>query len=660
MSQASATETGPAGPVRAPRERLGQRLRRALRPSNFLVAVPGPIFQKDMWISGRKGGTYWMRSMYGTALLIVVGLTFLSVFASLRLNQSATARLQAMQEIAPGTTQVIIWFQLIALSMAGVIYGAPTICEEKRAGTLSTLLTTPLKAWQIVIGKTSAFFVQVLILTLAAAPLLLAVRVFGGVSAEVIVAGTCLGLSTALLAGLGGLFFSIGARRTPAAVAGGLLSIVVLQAMVPIGCLMITLLSKKFSLGIDVPRWAYTHFCTPAAMGFVTIESLSGQNMDSRIAWMSSTAYTLGLCVLLVLASSARLRGVLAREGAGGAPIPKGKKAKASKKLVNAPVAEVSPATTDEAAGEPAASPLEAAARARRKRRPTTAVEGVVREVSNAPVLWRETRQPVFRSRTQLILGLVGAGALLGVCYWSAGIDEENLHSTLSVLGAMIMLLSAAASTTSSISGEREARTWEALITTPLSAWDIVVGKAAGAVRRQWFVPLILAVHFLLAVVFSLIGGDFLSPAILVWLPLILIPPVVFLCCSGTLLSLLCKKSVTATAGNMGIALLLWAIGPLMVGWFVNVFFDRSMRDALNDLFSVVFISNPVGMVTQAVGGAAGMNTYTTYNLFDFRDVGAPVFLLACLGSAALYGALSWVALWAASRTLARQTGRAR
>lgn len=644
-----------------PRPPLWARVKRRL------AGFPGPIFQKDIWISGRKSGTYWLRLLYALALLLVVGLNFVDSAHDLSNSQSRALALQALQRVAPQATQVILWFELIALALAGIIFGAPSVCEEKRAGTLATLLTTPLTAWQIVIGKTTAVFVQLLILTLVAAPLLLAVRVFGGVSAEVVIAGTALALSTALFAGLCGVYNSIGVKHTPRAIMGGFLMTVILQGIVPLGAGLFFAASEYYKWHIAVPAWVFISFSTPPALATALFGPPNGPGSVpsfflSIAPWMTATAYTLVLSGLVAMASARRLRGVLAREGAGGSAIPKAKKVK--KKAAEV-VSGVAPSTgapgmdTATAAPEAAAPGLPALPRSRR--RASSVREGHVREVGDRPVLWREMRQEAFRPRWMMyvILGIIVVA--LGSLYYWVGLDEYAEHMTIGVICTIVLLLGSAVSGASAISGERESRTWEALLTTPLSAWDIIVGKTAGAVRRQWLIPAVLLAHFVIAVVVTVAAaargasGDYVSPSVFVWLVLILGPSIAFLASMSTFMSLVCRKSAGATAATLGVALLLWAIGPLLIVWLASAL---GIHRADAEVGSLLMCINPVALMAVAMEGAC--RAHRGYQLFDLGRIGGDAFLLVCLAYAALFLAAAWGTLLLARNILRERTLRAR
>jgi ABC-type transport system involved in multi-copper enzyme maturation permease subunit len=641
----------PAPPDPARRAPLYRRVLRALDPTNF----PGPIFQKEVWISGRKAGTYWARALYTAGMLGFVTLIFTTVNFE-RFVSSPAQRLQVSQEIAPAIFTTVIGFQFLALALAGCILGAPTICEEKRAGTLGTLLTTPLRPWQIVVGKTAAFFVQILILTLIATPLMLAIRVFGGLTSEVVVACTCLSLSTALLAGLLGLLASIGAKRTPGAILSAIIFLVFSQGAVPL------LYMIRDWCGQTVSWWNLIYACAPAA-ALMQLIGQYGAPVPHHIlhdAWISSTAYNLGLCAMALVLASLRLRRTMIKEAAGGSPIPAGKKSRRSRRTAeptdDVPEPQVQHATPVPAAllrpdgapslpeSAPGAPPLR-----KKKRR---VYDHASRDVADQPVLWRELRQSSFRSRLQLIGTSSVFLALLGLLYWKVGLSEDGLHGTLTIIAIIASLCIAAVSTTSGISGERESRTWEALLTTPLSARQIVAGKFLGAIRRQWFVPALLAAHFAASVLYFKYKHDGFHAVGVPYVFAVLTAPIIAMSGTGVLFSLLCRKSTLAAVCNFGLAVILWAAAPFVALLITEVLNFRGTER--QDLLNVIFLFNPVGMAAESLE----VGFRNRYELFHWGEVGPETFTLVIAGYCTFYVLTGVICVRIAAGVLAARSNR--
>jgi ABC-type transport system involved in multi-copper enzyme maturation permease subunit len=291
----------------------------------------------------------------------------------------------------------------------------------------------------------------------------------------------------------------------------------------------------------------------------------------------------------------------------------------------------------------------------KRKRRVSSVQEGATRQVGDSPVLWREMRQSAFRTKTVLFVALAFVVGLVAWLYYYVGFDEEGLHIGIAITATITMLIAGAVTATSVVTGERESRTWEVLLTTPLTAWDIVFGKAAGAVRRQWFIPVLLALHLGVAVFIGMFQYRGLSASAFLWAALLLIPPVLLLSATGTLFSLVSRKSTAAATLNFGLALALWAGVPAFSGW---VLFNLNRGSEFNrDIFSVLMVMNPVGMIVQAMDGSFGTDSYS---LYSFSRVGAGGFLTACSASALIYLLATWATLRLAGSILAAQTARAK
>lgn len=177
-----------------------KRIAALLRPENLW---PGAIVQKEMRVQGRRYFTYLTRGVTAILLAFITGMVFIAMMGwsfGNSISSSGTAmRLQELQGLAPAVSITVFLVQLVGMSLAGPILLGPSLCDEKRAGTLSALLTTPLTPWQIVMGKLLSAFSQLSILALIPLPLVLAVRVFGGVPAEFVLAGLAVSFAMAFL-----------------------------------------------------------------------------------------------------------------------------------------------------------------------------------------------------------------------------------------------------------------------------------------------------------------------------------------------------------------------------------------------------------------------------------------------------------------------------
>jgi len=491
----------------------------------------GPIFQKEVRVAGRKRGTYIVRAVYAVGLALLVSLVFAMEWGErARWADSPHARAQQLQQMAPLVTALIVWSQLVALTLIAPGLTAGAICDEKRARTLPALMTTPLSTGRIVMGKLTGSVVQILILALIPAPLLLAIRVFGGLDARFAIGATAITMSTALLGASIGLLHSVWHRRAAVAMLFSYFALALLQA----GPVVAEATWHEFIGGSPEGWLAPTS--APIALGVLSFEAM-GQSRDqlpysdTRL-WTLNTIYNLILALGFTLTTIVLLRRALRREG--------------------------------EARRKPAA-----ASRARRHSAPGDAPESSAgeeasrwaarsREPWDNPVLWRELRQPMFGTWTKRITALVGMLLLLSWIYSMGGMQSEGTHATVGVIGMLGVLLAGALMTTGQVSGERESRTWDVLLTTRLSPSRILLAKFLGSVMRLWPVAAAMALHFVPAV---LLGA--LHPLVLPLLALILTGPLVLLSGTGLLFGLLFRRPIVATTSNLLFALTIWLFLPV-------------------------------------------------------------------------------------------------
>lgn len=557
----------------------------------------GPPFQKDVRASGRRKGTYWLRFLYAAGLLGIVTVVFTGMQWEIR-TDSVVERLQAMQELAPLLSMVIIWFQFPVLALCAPILTAPVVCEEKRARTLSTLLTTPLTAAQIALGALSGRIVQLVILGLLASPLLLAVRVFGGMDAEVVLAAACLSICVAILGASLGLMYSVWHKRAATAALFGIFTLALSMGGPIAGYGMYVLWIQDQGGTIEFQP-AILVTCAPGALLAVCLGSVGGfpkLGLSPTNIWLLSCAYNLALAGLVCLYSVGALRRVMLREASRDAGAEPKKLSRKERRRLAA-----------ESAGQ--AGPARAEVLAVRDRL-----------VGDRPVLWREVRQASFGSRRRFIIALVVTALLLAPLYVFIGMDRDELHGTIIMIGAFAILLQAVFLTTGGVSTEREARTWEVLLATPLSGAQIILAKFLGAIRRQWFVPAVIAAHCAIAIILG-----FLHPAVTLHIVLIWSGPIALLSATGVAASLFFRKGVTASVINLMLAISIWGLIWVLAGatiWLMQVA-GAYDNDVAQSVFEFCYKINPLTMTFTAADGVFRLNgnsfTSPSYDLADSR-----------------------------------------
>lgn len=552
------------------------------------VLLFGPIFQKDMRVAGRKPGLYVGRALFALALAAAVSIAFAGVWQSTRGAQSPSARIQALQGVAPSIVAAVLWVQFGSLLLLSPMLTAGAICDERRAQTLPALLTTPLTPLQIVCAKLASRLAQLVIIALIALPVLLAVRLFGGVRAETVIAGVALSISVALMGAGVGLWFSVRAARAATAALAAYCLIALIGAGLPLLMLAFNAIAEdRFPgarlsdvLGAWAPDWslripwpAILVSSPPAALGAVVIASDQGltiQGLPVRTLWVASSLWALLIALFSVSMASLSLRRVMRRSL--GAP-----------RLTRRQRRRLRRAPAEAEQSEPV--PISA----RRSRR-----------VGSDPVLWRELRQSLFPSRSMLIASLLGVGVIAAVMYLAMDRDEEALAFVPVIIGMILLLLQAALLSSSGFTSERESRTLDTLLTTRLTPAQIVAGKLLGSIRRQWFIPLVLLAHMGVIVAY----GES-HPIVLLHLAIIFLGPIVMLSGTGVYLSLRFRKSVTATALNLALALLLWLVGPILVGILFGAL-EIGGREFGELVANITLFTHPVAQSVITIEGAHG------------------------------------------------------
>ncbi|MEO1718587.1 MAG: ABC transporter permease, partial [Planctomycetota bacterium] len=133
-------------------------------------------------------------------------------------GDSVIYRAQELTRTVQFLTYSLLWIGFALLTLLGPVLTAGSICDERRARTLDTLATTPVSPLQIVVGKLAARLQEALVLGLIAAPPLLALRVFGGVPGETILAFVAVAFCTTYLGAALGIWFSTWHRGAAGAI----------------------------------------------------------------------------------------------------------------------------------------------------------------------------------------------------------------------------------------------------------------------------------------------------------------------------------------------------------------------------------------------------------------------------------------------------------
>lgn len=601
----------------------------------------GPIFLKEVTVSGRRKGVYAIRCLYTLALAVVTGIAFFAATENYGWYMGAAARLEAMQQIAPVFAEVFGWMQMILLTIAGAVMTSAAFSEEKTNRTLHSLMTTPLLSAQIVFGKLSSRLLQIVILAMIPMPVLLGLRVYGGLEPGRVVAGTVLAIASAGFASSISLLLSIFNKRPWSVIILTCVTVFVVQ-VAPMVIVMSVGLRSGYSR-MDVALMAAAVLVSPqlafaAGMPDAGAVLPLGPMLQPSLFWIPTSVTMMMLTLLIGLVSSAVLRPVTlqeksrelpeADEAAVGAAAteklstkPKGRKRAKRSAMSRAGVvlvlmllgggfAAVVGGAADEPIGYaigiamPIVGFLIDALAPRRQGR-------VSRDVSDRPVFWRELRSSFVGSRGGVIVLGVFVGGIMFFAYREAPISLPELH--MGVLGGLlgVQLLAAATMTTGRIATERDARTWDTLLCTPLSARRIVWEKVSAAFVQLMPVPAVMLVHM---VVYMFLGVLPISTVLCI--TSMTLGSTAMLCCTGLLLGMWRGKATGVAVMNLAFAAALW-IG-LPVGTLILSQIAGGVGDAA--LPSLMLFFNPMFLSMESINAVLNESSWDqSHHLGSFK-----------------------------------------
>ena len=621
---------------------------------------PGAILDKELRVQGRRVGTYWVRFIYAAMLAAFVCIALFSQSDILGTHNSTNgtlSRIESLQSTGPDLLLIVTWVQFCGLLLAAVIFAAPLICEERRTGTLATLLTTPLSAWQIVSGKLCGASVQLVILGLIAVPVLLATRVFGGITGEMIFATSSIVVTTTLAACALGLLASVISTRTSAAFGLALALIVGWNLILPIALFLVS--TNVFTISPD-----YINASSPGA-GLINLSQqiATGITGSNAYFWVWNVVTNIAVMLLALLFATARLRVVLRQQAVGKIDSRSNTRSPViSPEGINALISPQTIPTTD-ANGQPLSHRAQRKANVLAVRRAALATRAAARAqrnqgsrtVGDSPILWRELRQPIASKYWVMWLGIL---IFVGLITWSliASEGDETVAFIATTVGAIICYFSVAIGAPTSITSERDSRTWEALLSTPISASDILVAKLLGILTR---LRLVLGLTFGSLIIAGVIVAK-LNLLVVVHIAMILAPTLALVANAGLYFAVSLRRASGAGVLTLASMLGVWLLLPGILSMCAAAF---SRHTASENFISFVAVTNPAAWIVVALDGA---NLYSyrhnyhdvEYEIFNFGSAGPFAFTVVLGIFSLVYSGFAYAMFIAARNTLAARTLR--
>jgi ABC-type transport system involved in multi-copper enzyme maturation permease subunit len=416
----------------------------------------GPVFTRQAAIAPRRVWFFAARTLFVAALFGIVLTSWQLLVGSQRVEN-----LGDLAWFGAAVTQILAPLQLAVAMPFSALLVASAVALEKDRKTLELLLMTNLSNAELVLGKLLAGMLTVVMVVVAALPLLMLVALLGGVSVGQILRIEIVTLASALVTGSLGSTIALWREKTFQALAMTALAIVlwlIAWEIVAAGALGHELLRVPIETwSVAMSPWR----AIQAAAEPVFESDRTGSLWLGPVGLFGIAA--IEAAVLLNAIAIARVR-------------------------VWNPTREIQPASDD----EPTATPSNV------HRAP-----GKVRPVWNNPVLWREVRTRAYGKKVLIIrlaywvVFAVCAGALLttaGDFGWADSRGPSTAtQSVTALLVVSLILLNAAAVT--ALTSERDGGALDLLLVTDLSPKEIVFGKLLGAfytAKEMVLLPLLM------------------------------------------------------------------------------------------------------------------------------------------------------------------------
>jgi ABC-type transport system involved in multi-copper enzyme maturation permease subunit len=507
----------------------------------------GPVLFYDLVRVGRRSRYYLFRVAYVSLLLLLLTWVYL-----VTLDEGDS--IQAMASFAEKLFFTFMIVQLVLTLILTPAYLAGAIAEEKDRKTLEYLLATDLRNREIVLSKLVARLANLLLIVLAGLPVLSFVQFFGGVDPGLLLAGfAATGLIMLSLAGVS-IACSVHARKPRDAIVvtylvvlgyHGIASLALFLLINPIGEIALGMFT-----GVVSAIAAYLLPATPFNLEVLSLllksildsdmeivnSAVNGINSGNLIwglyrlgeATYSNTPGEFATTLLSVLGNFAIFHGVVALATSIWAVI------------------RLRQVALKEGAGRTAKLPWTA----RVFHRP---------DVGSQPMVWKELfAEPglrfnwlgrsiiallVFLSFAPVAFILYFAESRPWRGYWEELTMYMNMYArTTGTLIACLTWLAVAVRASSTLSGERDRQTMDALLTSPLDTSSILFAKWLGSIASVRWAWLWLGTIWFLAVV----SGGMQTAAVPAMIGAWFVYAGCF-ACVGLWFSLVCRTSLRAT-----------------------------------------------------------------------------------------------------------------
>lgn len=532
-----------------------------------------PVVVKELSGVSRRWQTYLGRIVYVGLIGGVLFMTWNSMDVRNLANSSEFAHLGRR----------LFWYflglQILFVPLTAISAASDMIAKEVRAGTLGLLALTPLTPWRISFGKWKAAMTYAASLVLCGLPVLAVCVYLGGVGAWDVLWSTALTVSASAVCAALALFYSTVFRA-------GYLAIILGIVTVGASTLLPGFLAAT---GGSDPRGCFeflmwTHPAYAAISTILFMESAAREG--SEFAWIGATLVSFFLSWLLLRGAAARIPRLVEA-------VPKASALARTFDAMDKFYEEINPQALKDVR--------------------VFSGRGEVWE-RNA-ILWKELRTRAsgkLRNATRIGLGLLLLVLLPASCAFS-GPSEGQVPMLW--LSGIVFLFMAMANGVSLFVKEKEARQWEILLSTPLTARQIVSAKLTAGLAALAPLAVILLVLFTLVSAVSDIGP-------IGWMVTVgaIGMPVLFSYVLGAAMSLRSGSMRAAFSATFGIVLGILILLPLLLAFYdtlPGVYWDKDEFP-----FILVTLTNPARFLEP-------FERFSSYRSLDSRYPGLLPYFIA-------------------------------
>ncbi|WP_437185993.1 ABC transporter permease [Planctomicrobium sp. SH668] len=415
--------------------------------------IGGPLLVRELLTLPRQPRHFGLRSGYVAALSILI-YTGMQVTAGLSPLQSVGD----ISSFGAYIFSVLCTFQLALVTGASLLFSAGNVAQEKDRRTLILLLMTDLRATELVIGKSIASILPVLILIAVSLPVLCCLRMLGGITTSQVLWVQVICLVTCFAASAWGTLVAYWREKT-----FQILAVSFLGAGLFIG------LAETISViaGPETILGTLAGSCDPfRALSNILHPLASNPNSVEPVVEAWNSVFTLGgLTIAIWTFTSVMVR------------------------VWNPSRAMFLQAQEAAPESEEVAAPT------------TSNTKG--RTIWQQPILWREICTQAYGRKVGIIKAAYVLFALFCLLWVSrTPSDAPLVFGALSSSGLVLVVLSLVtfilvnAQSVTSLTSERDGQTLELLLVTEVSAQEFVFGKLLGVLfntKELIAIPILMA-----------------------------------------------------------------------------------------------------------------------------------------------------------------------